>query len=178
MEEIKREIARRIKEVRKKLKLNQESFGREIGVSKSAVSKYEQGDAFPQVETLFTIVKLGKISFEYLMTGIETGGASEGVKPAVSQTLSNGEKEAIQTAENVLRYAHLDERFSVAEFPIKWEGPSLTEEEKELLGAFRQVDQNSRNMILQVANNTALAFKQGAGRSRPGDSGTPESNCA
>jgi hypothetical protein len=54
----------------------------------------------------------------------------------------------------------------------------LTNDEKELLDSYRLVDQASKNMLLQVANNAALAFRQAGGRNRPEENGSPAANCA
>jgi phage repressor protein C with HTH and peptisase S24 domain len=62
-----KELGGRIKHLRGTLTLDE--FGNLVGVSRSMVSKYENGDAWPKPETLSNIVEYGKVSYEWLLTG-------------------------------------------------------------------------------------------------------------
>ena len=61
-------IADRIGEVRKKLNLSQEEFGKLIGVRKSTISRYESG-TIPGNENLRIIAELGNTTIEWLLRG-------------------------------------------------------------------------------------------------------------
>jgi transcriptional regulator with XRE-family HTH domain len=61
-------IADRIGEVRKKLNLSQEEFGKLVGVRKSTISRYESG-TIPGHENLRRIAKLGNTTIEWLLRG-------------------------------------------------------------------------------------------------------------
>lgn len=61
-------IADRIGEVRKKLNLSQEEFGKLVGVRKSTISRYESG-TIPGDENLRRIAELGNTTIEWLLRG-------------------------------------------------------------------------------------------------------------
>ena len=50
-------IGEKIKELRKREKLNQEEFGKKVGISKNAVWNYENGKREPSLEILTKISK-------------------------------------------------------------------------------------------------------------------------
>lgn len=170
-----KEMGERLKEVRGKLTL--EDFGKIVGVSRSMVSKYENGDAWPKPETLGKIIEFGKVSCDWILIGKSL--TKEPGPPQITYPLAEDEEKALHTAENLLERYGLEKRFAVVEIhhpPSQEE--MLNNDEKELLEAFRLVDQASKTMLLQVANNAALAFRQGGGRNRPGENGSPAANCA
>lgn len=51
------EIKDRLKQIRIDSKLSQEQFGKEVGLTKGTVSKFENGKAFPGRETLEKVSK-------------------------------------------------------------------------------------------------------------------------
>jgi transcriptional regulator with XRE-family HTH domain len=61
-------IADRIGEVRKKLNLGQEEFGKLVGVRKSTISRYESG-TIPGDENLRKVAELGNTTIEWLLKG-------------------------------------------------------------------------------------------------------------
>jgi transcriptional regulator with XRE-family HTH domain len=61
-------IADRIGEVRKQLNLNQEEFGKLLGVRKSTISRYESG-TIPGDENLRKIAEIGNTTIEWLLRG-------------------------------------------------------------------------------------------------------------
>jgi transcriptional regulator with XRE-family HTH domain len=67
-----REIGKRIREVRTRLGKSQADFGEVIGgLKKSAVSTYEAGDSMPTVEALSRIAEIGGVSLDWLISGKE-----------------------------------------------------------------------------------------------------------
>lgn len=70
-------IGARIKDVRILLGKNQDEFGLLLGVGKSAVSKYENGDADPGAVALSIIAKAGDVSLDWLISG-QGPGPGEG----------------------------------------------------------------------------------------------------
>lgn len=60
---------KRIKTLREELNLNQEDFGTQIGISKSAVSGYEIGRRNLSDQTIRAIVREFNVSEEWLRTG-------------------------------------------------------------------------------------------------------------
>jgi transcriptional regulator with XRE-family HTH domain len=61
-------IADRIGEVRKKLNLSQEEFGKLVGVRKSTISRYESG-TIPGDENLRRIAEIGNTTIDWLLRG-------------------------------------------------------------------------------------------------------------
>lgn len=170
-----KEMGERIKGVRGQLTL--EDFGKIVGISRSMVSKYENGDAWPKPETLGKIIEFGRVSYDWILMGKLS--AQEPEPAPKTYILAEDEERALHTAEDLLERYGLEKRFAVTEIhhpPSQEE--KLNDDEKELLEAFRLVDQASKTMLLQVANNAALAFRQGGGRNRPEENGSPAANCA
>lgn len=59
----------RIKKIRKKNKLNQEEFGKRIGIGKTSVSKLESGENNPSEQTIILICSEFNIDEHWLRTG-------------------------------------------------------------------------------------------------------------
>ncbi|MCR4951885.1 MAG: helix-turn-helix domain-containing protein [Solobacterium sp.] len=57
----------KLREARKEAKLSQEEFAEKIGVSRSAVAKWESDRGMPDVENLKVIASLLNISIDYLL---------------------------------------------------------------------------------------------------------------
>ena len=64
-------IGIRINKVRKRLRLSQASFGRQLGVVGNTVSTWETGDIIPPVRTLVKIAEIGKVTIGWLVMGEE-----------------------------------------------------------------------------------------------------------
>ena len=79
MDNKKVEIGHRIREIRQSLRLDQKQFGVRIGgKSKSAVSKYESGEAYPPLDTLEIIASVGEKPLEWIVKGeIKTAPSDE-----------------------------------------------------------------------------------------------------
>ncbi len=56
-------------ELRRQSGLSQEEFSEKLNVSRQAVSKWERGEAYPDIENLLAISKLFEVSLDTLMTG-------------------------------------------------------------------------------------------------------------
>ena len=63
-------------EYRKKASLTQEELADKLGVSRQAVSKWEQDAAFPETEKILELCKLFSISADELLFGRKNAGAS------------------------------------------------------------------------------------------------------
>ena len=68
--------------VRKKNQLSQEKLAEMLGVSRQAVSKWELGEGYPEVEKLLILSKKLNISLDSLMGGENISIASENGKPS------------------------------------------------------------------------------------------------
>ncbi|MHB1051366.1 MAG: helix-turn-helix domain-containing protein [Bacteroidota bacterium] len=160
MNSSRREIGERILAIRKKLKLKQEEFGEKIGgKSKAAISKYENGETYPPIETLLVIADLADVSLEFVITGKEV--INEPPKSEITYPLAETEKNALMTAESLIERFGLDNRFQVVEIHQQQpEGEEITEEEMQLLKAFRSLDQRRRDRLIEDAEDMVLARAQ------------------
>ena len=57
-----------IKELRKKNKMTQTQFGKELGVTKQMVCQWERGDRVPQIQSLLKIKKVFNCSLDDLVS--------------------------------------------------------------------------------------------------------------
>lgn len=69
-------FAENLQTIRKKNRLTQEQLAELLGVSRQAVSKWEQGDGYPEVEKLLVLSKKLNISLDSLMGSDISGGIS------------------------------------------------------------------------------------------------------
>lgn len=65
-------IGEKLKEARKQAGISQEQLSEKLGVSRSAVAKWETDKGIPDVDNLKTISKLLKVSLDYLLDEGET----------------------------------------------------------------------------------------------------------
>ena len=65
------DIGSRIKELRASQKITQNEFAERLGVSKSAISSYENGSRLPSYEILIKISRIFKVSTDYLLGCID-----------------------------------------------------------------------------------------------------------
>ena len=66
---------------RKAAKLSQEELAAQVGVSRQAVSKWELGDAMPEVDKLLALAKAFGVTTDELLSGDEPAGAKEQAPP-------------------------------------------------------------------------------------------------
>jgi len=62
-------FADNLKSIRKERNVSQEELAEVIGVSRQAVSKWEQGSGYPEMEKLLVLSKELNVSLDYLMLG-------------------------------------------------------------------------------------------------------------
>ena len=65
------EFSRKLKQARIKAKLSQEQVSLELNISQSNISKYENGDLEPSIETIKKLMKLYQINSAYLFEDTE-----------------------------------------------------------------------------------------------------------
>ncbi len=64
-------ITKRIIELRKKTGLSQEEFGEKLGLSRQSISKWETGEALPDVDNLILLSQKYNVSIDYILLGKE-----------------------------------------------------------------------------------------------------------
>jgi transcriptional regulator with XRE-family HTH domain len=95
MEKIERKArGERIRSVRLSLGLNQEAFGKLLGLKTSTISGYEAGDAEPKPGTLAAIAAMVEKSLDWLITGKEPGDLPAGQKGEIAATIEPGAPDA------------------------------------------------------------------------------------
>jgi transcriptional regulator with XRE-family HTH domain len=62
-------FAENLQSIRKEKQLSQEQLAEKIGVSRQAISKWEQGSGYPETEKLITLSQEFNVSLDYLMLG-------------------------------------------------------------------------------------------------------------
>lgn len=62
-------FADNLKLIRKERNISQEALAEIMGVSRQAISKWEQGSGYPEMEKLLILSKKLKVSLDYLMLG-------------------------------------------------------------------------------------------------------------
>ncbi len=62
-------FSKNLQDIRKKNQLSQEELAELLGVSRQAVSKWELGEGYPEVEKLLVLSKKLNVSLDSLMTG-------------------------------------------------------------------------------------------------------------
>lgn len=68
-------FAENLKSLRKERHISQEELAEIMGVSRQAVSKWEQGGGYPEMEKLLVLFKGLNVSLDYLMLGeVESTG--------------------------------------------------------------------------------------------------------
>lgn len=70
-------IGRRLKEARHSASFSQESAASELGISRQAISRWENGMAMPQAREWYYIGQVYGVSLDYLVYGIRTVPVSE-----------------------------------------------------------------------------------------------------
>ena len=68
--------------IRKKNQLSQEGLAEMLGVSRQAVSKWELGEGYPEVDKLLLLSKKLNVSIDSLLGGENTTAVSEKGKPS------------------------------------------------------------------------------------------------
>ena len=62
-------IGERIKEARNKAKLTQEQLGERLGITKSAISQWENGNTLPEMPLFIRFCENTKASADYILLG-------------------------------------------------------------------------------------------------------------
>ncbi len=89
--------------IRKKNQLSQEELAEMLGVSRQAVSKWELGEAYPEVDKLLILSKKLNISTDSLLGGENATTNSEESKPSGTIRISSPHEGVIINASKVAR---------------------------------------------------------------------------
>ena len=92
-----------LQRLRKKNQLSQEALAEMLGVSRQAVSKWELGDGYPEVDKLLHLSKKLNISLDSLLGGENTTALSKDGKPADTIRIISPHEGVIINVSNVTR---------------------------------------------------------------------------
>ena len=92
-----------LQNIRKKNQLSQEGLAEILGVSRQAVSKWELGEGYPEVDKLLLLSKKLNISLDSLLGCENTPDLSEGGKPAGTIRIVSPHEGVIINASKVTR---------------------------------------------------------------------------
>ena len=92
-----------LQRIRKTNQLSQEGLAEMLGVSRQAVSKWELGDGYPEVDKLLLLSKKLNISLDSLLGGENTPASSEDGKPSGSIRIVSPHEGVIINASKVTR---------------------------------------------------------------------------
>ena len=89
--------------IRKKNQLSQESLAEMLGVSRQAVSKWELGEGYPEVDKLLLLSKKLNVSLDSLLGGENTRAVSEEGKASAAIRIISPHEGVIIHASKVTR---------------------------------------------------------------------------
>ncbi len=92
-----------LQSIRKKNQLSQEGLAEMLGVSRQAVSKWELGDGYPEVDKLLLLSKKLNISLDSLLGGENSPASSEDGKRACTIRIVSPHEGVIINASKVTR---------------------------------------------------------------------------
>lgn len=84
-------IGERIMNLRQKKGVSQEAFGEMLGVSRQAVSKWETGQAMPDLEKVMAMSEIFGVTTDYLLKGTENAQPQSDVQQEAQDVLSDSE---------------------------------------------------------------------------------------
>ena len=76
-------FSEKVSSLRESLGMTQEEFGKSLGVTNRAVSKWENEISYPSIDSIYKICKLYNVSIEYFFSDLEPAFKKEGVKLAM-----------------------------------------------------------------------------------------------
>ncbi|MCR5294164.1 MAG: helix-turn-helix domain-containing protein [Lachnospiraceae bacterium] len=144
--------------IRKKNQLSQEGLAEMLGVSRQAVSKWELGEGYPEVEKLLILSKKLNISLDSLLGGGNAATAAEEGKPSGTIRIISPHEGVIISASKVTRSQQFKGVKNSAQFALfasdgndmSWWGAQNT-----LLGWYRNLEGVTREITeIQKALDT------------------------
>ena len=140
--------------IRKKNQLSQEELAEMLGVSRQAVSKWELGEGYPEVEKLLILSKKLNVSLDSLMTGSIPGSeARDANRPGTLRIVSPNEGVIMDVAKVMRSQEYKGGKNSpkYALFASDGKEMSYWGAQNTLLGWYRSLDDISRE-ISEIQN--------------------------
>lgn len=96
-------ISKRINELREMHNLNKTEFGHKIGVNRSTITRYENGDLKPNVDVLISINKTFGVSIDWLAGVDDETIVNAYTKVIVDASKNNISPEKLQMAVDLMK---------------------------------------------------------------------------
>lgn len=152
----------RLKILRKNKKLTQTDVASYLGLTTSAIYKYEMGKAEPNSETLQNYSKLFNVSVDYLLTGVKDKKINLGYKIPVLGTIPAGIP--IEAVEEILDYEEIPQEWAThgEYFGLKVKGNSMEPRimNGDVVICRKQSDAESGNVCVIMVNGNDATLKQ------------------
>ena len=146
--------------IRKKNQMSQEELAELLGVSRQAVSKWELGEGYPEVEKLLILSKKLNISLDSLMTGSSPGNEVPETSPSGIIRIVSPDEGIIMDISKVMRSQEFKGRKNspkYALFASDGKEMSFWGAQNTLLGWYRNLDDISREIgEIQKALDTGV----------------------
>jgi transcriptional regulator with XRE-family HTH domain len=121
-------IDRRVRELRRRLGMNQEAFGRLFGVDQSTVSRWESGRQIPEGATLIRMAEMAQQSPREFLGEVEIKAASTINVSVIGQVQAGNWVEATEWPENkqyLVSVLFKTEYKNARRFALETRGPSM-----------------------------------------------------
>ena len=153
-------FSKNLQAIRKKNQLSQEELAELLGVSRQAVSKWELGERYPEVEKLLILSKKLNISLDSLMTGSSSGNEVPETSPSGIIRIVSPNEGIIMDISKVMRSQEFKGRKNspkYALFASDGKEMSFWGAQNTLLGWYRNLDDISREIgEIQKALDTGV----------------------
>ena len=148
-----------LQQVRKKNGLSQEALAELLGVSRQAVSKWELGDGYPEVEKLLILSKKLNVSLDSLLAGESTPANSGESKPSDTIRIISPHEGVILNASKVSRSQQYKGGKNSPKFALfASDGTDLSFSQNTFLAWYRNLEDVTRELAeIQAALDAGAA---------------------
>ena len=144
--------------IRKINHLSQEGLAELLGVSRQAVSKWELGEGYPEVDKLLLLSKKLNVSIDSLM-GVENAPVSEEGKPAETIRIVSPQEGVIVNASKVMRSQQIKGGRNSPKYALyASDGKDLSFSQKTFLAWYRDLEDVTKELSgIQAALDAGAA---------------------
>ncbi len=152
-------FGKNLQTLRKKNQLSQEGLAEMLGVSRQAVSKWELGEGYPEVDKLLILSKKLNVSLDSLLGGENTPVISENGKPSDTIRIISPNEGVIVSASKVTRSQRFKGGKNSPQYALyASEGNDTAFSQNTFLAWYRNLDEITREIAeIQNAWNAGAA---------------------
>jgi transcriptional regulator with XRE-family HTH domain len=170
MENEMRHIGERIDAIIKKAGISRARLGEILGVKEGAIGRHIRGETDPGALALFKIAQIGGVTIDWLITGKNNGNQNEG--KTIEEAIVTAFKSNPEVAKRIGRELIGEEEDRYIPHNQVYKG--LSQDEQELIEAYRQADHKIRKHAKRMLEEDAQESRRNDG----GGSNSAEGNCA